>query len=123
MKPVVVLGLVGVAIAALLFVLFTSPSQPNPQGGGLGPSSSGKETPLGPGKTKNLNLDSSGANSGNRISTGLADIENVGERAAVSSVGDLIEGAYENGITGIVLSPTGEPVAAATVTLLQSKFA
>ena len=123
MKPVVVLGLVGVAIAALLFVLFTSPSQPNPQGGGLGPSSSGKETPLGPGKTKNLNLDSSGANSGNRISTGLADIENVGERAAVSSVGDFIEGAYENGITGIVLSPTGEPVAAATVTLLRSKFA
>ena len=121
MKPVVVLGLVGVAIAALLFVLLTNPNDPNPQGGGLGPNGSGEETSLGPGKTKNLNLDSSG--SADRVSTGLADIENVGERAAVSSVGDLLEGAYENGINGMVLSPEGAPVAGAVVTLLQSKFA
>ncbi|MFT5830905.1 MAG: hypothetical protein ACI9D0_001494, partial [Bacteroidia bacterium] len=120
MKPVVVLGLVGVAIAALLFVLLSDPSEPAPKSGGLGPDSSSQETTLGPSKTTNLNLDNTGTQG---QSTGTARIENVGERAAVSASGEVLQGAYENGINGMVLDPDGLPVADATVTLLQSKFA
>ena len=123
MKPVVVLGLVGVAIAALLFVLFSDPNEPAPKVDGLGPNAAGQEAALGPNKTTNLTLDNAGKLGGTRTTAGTALIENAGERAAVGAMGDLIEGAYENGITGMVLDPDGNPVPDATVTLLQSKFA
>ncbi len=117
MKPAVVLGLVGVAIAALLFVLFTDPVAPEISGGGIGPDSSQDAGSATDDRTKDLNLQNPPS-----YSAGTAHFEAVQEREAVGSATDLIEGAYNNELSGTVTTKDGAPVEGAKVTLVRSAF-
>lgn len=119
MKPAVVLGLVGVAIAALLFVLFSDPLVPTDTGGsdGIGPSASTVDIRRSDDRSTDLILEE-----GERFAAGVANIQDVEEREAVGSTTDLIEGAYSNEIAGTVTTKDGAPIEGARVTLVKSSF-
>lgn len=105
MKPAVVLGLVGVAIGALFFVLFSSPDP-----GGREPDAPDgpvATTPEeGPERTTNITLDST-ASSG-RVEEAVVKTERT---TVASTSGNLLSGAWSNALEGVVLDPEGEPLA------------
>lgn len=105
MKPAVVLGLVGVAVAALFFVLFSSPDE-----GGVDPGAPDGRVVTsqerGPEPTTNITLDTT-ATSG-RIEEAVVSTE---RETVASTSGNLLSGAWSNGLEGIVLDPDGEPLA------------
>jgi protocatechuate 3,4-dioxygenase beta subunit len=105
MKPVVVLSLVGAAIAALFFVLFLNPKGDTPRDTGVAPvqESADPNAPRVADRTTDITLTS--ATGGREEASVKAD------RAEVElSTGEALSGAYNNGLTGVVETPEGEPL-------------
>lgn len=106
MKPVVVLGFVGAAIAALFFVLFNSPSGTEGDGPGLDQRTP-KEVQQAQERTTEISLDRPAKESGRALEAVTSS-----EREAVGSLtGELIEGAWSNGLQGIITDKNGAPIA------------
>lgn len=117
MKPVVVLGLVGAAVAALFFVLFRPTGPPEGSGqGGLMPGAQ-RESSEEPGRTTNIVLENTGgAAEAAENRTGIA------REAVVGDPGEEFSGAWNNGLDGQVFGPGEVPLEGARLTVVKNKF-
>lgn len=111
MKPAVVLGLVGAAVAALFFVLFRTPAPDGPEPSGV-ETREVVEQPVPEARSTDITLNKP-------ASTGRVEEAAVSAREEVTSLtGELIQGAFDNGLVGIVTDKTGAPVADAKLELV-----
>lgn len=118
MKPVFVLGLVGIAIAALFFVLIQPVDPTEPGGIDDGPAVTASGDPGGS-RTTDIDLTDEPATEANRIES--API--VPDRAAVVGADGEYTGSYNNGIDGIVLDANDQPLADVKLTLIKHRMA